>query len=229
MPFDPPDRPPRTPNEWGILAVLSAFFALFLLVELAREFEVAKLSAPFFLLSWVVLLVLHEFGHALAARLLGWRVERISIGTGRVRMERVVLGMPVEFRTMPLSGFVLPRPRDLRTPRLKECLVYAAGPGAELLAVALLALLAGTDTLLARSAEVGVIAMQSFCAAAILGALFNLLPLPHRIDGATAWSDGLGMMLCWRRSDEDYRRLRDGGTSDGPGQTAQSSAPPRSP
>lgn len=135
-PLDPPpDRPPGTPNEWGVLVILSFFFGLFLLLELAREFEVAKLSVPFFLIAWVFLLVLHEFGHALAARFLGWRVERISIGSGMVRYERSILGMPVEFRTLPLSGFVLPRPVDLTAPRLKQFLIYAAGPGIELLTV----------------------------------------------------------------------------------------------
>lgn len=207
---DSPDRSPQTPNEWGLLVVLSFFFGLFLVLELAQEFRMEKLSVPFFLLSWVVLLVLHEFGHALMARLLGWRVERISIGTGKIRWERLFLGMPVEFRTLPLSGFVLPRPVDLTAPRLKQCLIYAAGPGIELLAVVLLAWLVGTDRLLAASAHPGMIAMQSFCVAAIFGAGFNLIPLSHRTGGGTAWSDGLGMILCWRTTDEDYRRMRDG-------------------
>ncbi len=206
---DPPDRPPQTPNEWGLLAVLSFFFGLFLVLELAREFRIEKLSVPFFLLAWVVLLVLHEFGHAIAARLLGWRVERISIGAGRIRWERRFLGMPVEFRTLPLSGFVLPRPVDLRAPRLKQCLIYAAGPGIELLAVAFVACVVGADRLLAASAHPGMIAAQSFCVAALLGAGFNLIPLSHRSGGGAAWSDGLGMILCWRISDEEYRRMRD--------------------
>ncbi len=46
-----PDRAPQTPNEWGILVIISFFFALFLVLELAREFTVAKLSVPFFLIS----------------------------------------------------------------------------------------------------------------------------------------------------------------------------------
>lgn len=210
MPFDPPDRSPETPNEWGILVILSFFFALFLLVEIARDFEVPKLAAPFFLLSWIPLLVLHEFGHAFAARLLGWRVDRVCIGSGRTRLERRLFGMRVEFRTLPLSGFVSPRPVDLRHPRLKQCLVYAAGPGAELLAVALAVLLVGSETLLSRSFQPGIVAVQSFCVAALLGAALNLLPLTHRVEGGRAWSDGLGMILCWRITDDEFRRLRDG-------------------
>ncbi len=65
---------------------------LFLVIELAQEFTVQKLSVPFFLLSWVVLLLLHEGGHALMAWILGWRVERICIGAGRVRHQRRLRG-----------------------------------------------------------------------------------------------------------------------------------------
>jgi Zn-dependent protease len=205
-----PDRAPNTPNEWGILVIVSFFFGLFLMVELAHEFSIEKLSVPFFLIAWVILLVIHEAGHALMAGLVGWRVERIAIGCGRVRTERRILGVPVEFRTLPLSGWVLPRPLDLRAPRLKQCLICAAGPGIELLLVALIVLFLGGDRLLAASADPAVIAAQSFCVAAVFGALFNLLPFPHRTEKGVSWSDGLGMILCWRTSDEAYRRWRDG-------------------
>ena len=213
MLLDTPDRPPKTPNEWGVMIILSFFFGLFLILELAQNFTLAKLSVPFFLLSWVILLVLHEFGHALMARTVGWRVERISIGTGQVRASTTLLGMPVEFRTLPLSGFVIPRPVDLTAPRLKHFSIYAAGPGIELLAVAFIAMAIGSERLLSASAHPGMIAIQSFCVAAIFGAVFNLIPLPHRSADGWAWSDGLGMILCWRIRDEEYRRLRDEASS----------------
>jgi hypothetical protein len=204
-----PDRSPQTPNEWGILVILSFFFGLFLVIELAREFTVQKLSVPFFLLSWVVLLFLHEGGHALMAWILGWRVERICIGAGRVRHQRSFFGVPVEFRTIPLTGFVVPRPVDLRAARLKLSLIYSAGPGIELLAVGLLAILLGTDRLLSPSDAPAMIAVQSFCVAALLGAGLNLIPLPHATREGRAWSDGLGMIAAWGLRDEDLERLRD--------------------
>ncbi|HRQ90484.1 MAG TPA: site-2 protease family protein, partial [Bacteroidia bacterium] len=120
------------------------------------------MAVPFFLVSWVVLLVLHELGHALMARWLGWRVERISIGTGKVRMRIWTFDMPVEFRTIPLSGYVVPRPVDLAFPRLKHCLIYFAGPGIELLAVALIGFCVGFGTLLSPSSHLAMIVLQSF-------------------------------------------------------------------
>jgi len=201
-----PQRPPQNRNEWGILWIIGGFFGLFIAIDLLRDFGPAKLSVLFFLLSWVVLLAMHEFGHAAAARALGWSVRLVSIGSGRVRMRLWVAETPVEIRTIPLSGFVLPRPTDLRSPRLKQFLVFAAGPGIELLLVALLAWGFGVDTLLRRTPEVGLIAVQSFCVAALLGSFINLLPFPHRTGEGTAWSDGLGMVLCWTLPDEWFRR-----------------------
>jgi Zn-dependent protease len=205
-----PEKSPQTPNEWGILVILSFFFALFLVVELAQDFSIQKLSVPFFLVSWVFLLILHELGHALMAWLLGWQVRLISIGTGIIRYQRTILGTPVEFRTLPLSGFVLPRPRNLSSPRVKNFLIYAAGPGIELLLVAILVVLVGPARMLQRSPEIGFIAVQSFCIAALFGAIFNLIPFHHRTKDGVAWSDGLGMILCWKIPDESYRRQMEG-------------------
>lgn len=211
-PLIPPDRAPETPNEWGILVIFSSFFALFLVIELAQNFTPAKLSVPFFLISWVFLLILHEFGHALVAKLLGWEILLVSIGHGLVRARMTLWGTPVEFRTLPLSGFVLPRPGNLVAPRLKQFLIYAAGPGIELLAVAIIVVVIGPATMLSRSPEVGLIAAQSFCVAALFGAIFNLLPFPHPTAEGTAWSDGLGMILCWQIPDEEFRkRMADSG------------------
>ncbi|MDF1859765.1 MAG: M50 family metallopeptidase [Verrucomicrobiales bacterium] len=197
-----PDRPPQTKNEWGILVIISLFFGVFLVMELAKDFTPAKWSVPFFLLSWIALLFLHELGHALMARFLGWRVERICIGLGQVRSTSRILGMPIEFRTIPLSGYVLPRPADLIAPRLKQCLIFSAGPGIELLLVGLCVLIFGTEALLQRTNEVPIIAVQSFCVAALFGALLNLIPFPVETKEGTAWSDGLGMILCWKLPDE---------------------------
>jgi hypothetical protein len=125
--------------------------------------------------------------------------------------------VPVEFRTLPLSGHVIPRPLDLRIPRLKHFLIFAAGPGIELLLVTLIALFMGSDHLLAPSGNADMIAVQTLCVAAVIGAGFNLIPFPHANGmGGVSWSDGLGMILCWRTSTETYRQWRDGEKSKEP-------------
>lgn len=183
--------------------------------EIVRDFEVAKLSLPFFLISWVVLLVIHEFGHALMARAVGWKVDLISLGFGRIRRKTHILGMDIEIRTIPLSGFVRPRPLDLIAPQLKNFLIYAAGPGIEILLIIAIALLIGPSTLMNRSESIPLIATQSFCFAALFGAFFNLIPFPHRNDdGTQSWSDGLGMILCWTQPDSYYGEQVDATSED---------------
>lgn len=201
-----PDRGPETPNEWGVMVIISLTFAVMIGFELARDFSVAKLSGPFFLISWVILLVIHELGHALAAKFLGWHVDLVCIGTGKVRFRRRIFGMPVEFRTIPISGFAQPRPADLISPQLKQATIYAAGPGIELLLVAGIALFIGPGELLQRSSNVGIIALQSFCVAAIFGAGFNLIPFSHQTKDGIAWSDGLGMIMSWKIPTSEFER-----------------------
>lgn len=187
------------------------FIGLFT-AEIARDFRIAKLSLPFFLISWALLLIIHEFGHALMARAVGWRVDLISLGFGKIRRKLRILNMSVEIRTFPLSGFVRPRPLDLISPQLKNFLIYAAGPGIEILLVLIIAILLGPSTLLHRSDSILLIATQSFCLAALFGAFFNLLPLPHRNDdGSQSLSDGLGMILCWTLPDSYYAGQMDAG------------------
>lgn len=207
-PEDPPDRGPKSKNEWGVLFIISFFFGLLLVLELARDFSPAKWSVPFFLIAWVALLVLHELGHALAAALLGWKVRLISIGTGKVRVTITVRDVPIEFRTIPLSGFVIPEPTDLVSPRLKQFIIYAAGPGIELLTVGLAVAIFSWDGLMQRTQDVGVIAVQSYCVAAVFGAGMNLIPFSHKNANGAGWSDGLGMILCWKIPDKDFLKRK---------------------
>lgn len=194
-----PDRPPKNKAELATIILLSVFFFGCLGFAVFEDFTVYKLSVPFFLVSWAILLIIHEFGHALVAKALGWRVELVSIGTGKLLTTRRIFGMPTEFRAIPLSGFAVPRPTDLIQPQFKSFLIYAAGPGVELLLVSLIWYLMGSEQLLQRSPSIVTIALQSFCSAAIFGACINLIPLPiSSEDGKTRWTDGMGMIMSWR-------------------------------
>ncbi len=215
-----PQRDPETRSEKIVLWVFGLLFVGLMLVEVMRDYQPAKLSIPFFLISWPILLVLHEMGHALTARCLGWEVKLVSIGFGAVRWRTRWLGMPVEVRTFPISGFALPQPRDLIAPRLKTFLTYAGGPGVEIFLVLGLAIIFTPATLLTATDSVPIIATQSFCVAALMGIFFTLLPFPAEMeDGSQSWSDGLGMILCWRLPDEYFHRVVSG---DGGEETAPS-------
>lgn len=198
--FDPAPRLPLSPAERrALLAAFALFFGL-LAVELLRELTAAKLGLIFLILAWGPLLVIHELGHAIAARLVGWRVSEIVIGFGR-ELTRFQLGSTlVRLKAAPVEGYVLPSPNRLRSPRLESAFIYAAGPGAELVVLFGLYVLADGH-LFTRTDEPGLLALQGAAVAIGLGLFFNLLPLP--VGGGM--TDGLGILVSLVRPESHFR------------------------
>jgi len=103
--------------------------------------------------------------------------------------------------------------------RLKSALIYAAGPGAELLILGLAIAVLGWETVFNDSDAISLVALESLALVILVGAGFNLLPF--RTDGAV--SDGLGIVSSPFMSDEEielrlmtfemreFRRLLDAG------------------
>ena len=82
--------------------------------------------------------------------------------------------------------------------RLKSALIYAAGPGIELLLLAIMLVVLGNDYVFGGSNEIGQVAAQSLAIAILLGAGFNLLPFST----GGGVSDGLGILSSPFISDE---------------------------
>ncbi|MEM8955221.1 MAG: M50 family metallopeptidase [Verrucomicrobiota bacterium] len=213
MPNPHDDPSPLTRAQRDVYLFFLLTFLALVTIGVIDDFTPGKLAAPFFILSWAILLVVHELGHALMARALGWRVDLISLGFGKVRHTFRWWKMPVEIRTIPFSGFVIPRPLNLTLPKLKNCLIYAAGPGIEILLVLILLAILGTETMLTRTDSIPIIAAQAFSVAALTGALLNLIPISHNRSDDPANpspgnpSDGLGMILAWFLPLSHYQAL----------------------
>ncbi|MEM0896849.1 MAG: M50 family metallopeptidase [Verrucomicrobiota bacterium] len=206
-----PEKTPEGWEKWTTTIVGGVFIGL-ISAEIMIDYEPRKLGALFLLLAWGPLLFLHEAGHAIVAHWCGWNVERVVLGFGH-RMKRFTIGRTVvDVRAIPIEGFVLPTPRDLKSPRLRSTLIYAAGPVAEAVLLVLIIIMVGWDTLLTSTDHPGMIAVQATCVAIVMGLIFNLIPHTTQTGGGHSWNDGMGILWSHRLPDEYFRSLIEGAT-----------------
>ena len=73
-------------------------------------------------------IVPHELGHAVMARMLGWRVFQIVIGVGKPCLKWRWRGIQFDLRWLPLGGITLMAPAGNAWFRVKRFLSVLAGP-----------------------------------------------------------------------------------------------------
>ncbi len=199
------DKTPASKAEITFLVVISVIFLFMMSMEIITNYEPRKLGALLFVVFWIPLLFIHEFGHAIMAKVLGWRVRRIVIGFGKVLSTTRLLGAPMEIRSIPLEGFVQIAPKNLKLARLKHALIYFAGPGIELLVFfTIMQMLGGLEALFTINNDYTRIALQSFAFAALAGAVINLIPIGIITKDGSTPNDGLGIILCLFTTPTDY-------------------------
>lgn len=199
------DKKPASKAEKLFLVIISLVFLLMMTMEVITNYEPKKLGALLFVVSWIPLLFIHEFGHAITARILDWRVQRIVIGFGKKLMLTQFLGAPMEIRSIPLEGFVQIAPKNLKLARFKHALIYFAGPGIELLIFFLVVFfMGGFEQFFTINNDYLRIAMQSFAFAALAGAVINLIPVGIITRDGSTPNDGMGILLCLLSTEMDY-------------------------
>ena len=195
--LDPAPRLPVSRGERSVVLLLAIAFVALLGADLAHGFNIQKLGAVFVLAFWLPVLGFHALGHALAARLVGYRLMEIGVGFGRELGRFRVGSVRVLVRTLPLEGYVLAQPGSAHAARARRALVHLGGPLANLVLLGLLA-----PVLELRWVEpgdgIGLVAAQSLALSAALGALYALLP--YRAAGNP--SDGLALLECVFASSE---------------------------
>ena len=137
------------------------------------------------LMMWVVVIP-HEAGHAIAARLCGLPVIRATMGAGRRLFSVNVFGTTVDFHAFPLGGSVSLLPRNAPWLGTKLFLIFAAGPLVNL-GLLLLAIDLGEQAWQAERIEGGFAPVCVFIAANFLTVVGNLWPSrsgAHLTDGA---------------------------------------------
>ncbi|CAA6812123.1 MAG: Unknown protein [uncultured Thiotrichaceae bacterium] len=198
------DKNPLKPFEVIIIAILSAAFLFMMTMEILTDFSPRKLSVLLFLVSWIPLLFIHEFGHAIMAKIAGWKIIRISIGFGPRLLNTHAFGVPMEIRVIPLEGFVQTSPTTLHWVRTKNALIYFAGPGIELLIFFSILAVLGSEQMFTVTDNYLDIAIKSFAFAALAGAIINLIPIGIRTEDGTTPNDGLGILQCLFADSQSY-------------------------
>lgn len=201
------EKGPLTPGERNFTVFFATIVLALFVAEVVRDFKPIKLTILLILLIWIPLLALHEAGHAVVAALLGWYVGRVVIGVGRLVAKFRVGTAIVEIRLLPLEGYVLPQPRNLRAPRLKSALIYFAGPGAELLLLAIVAAILGPSTLLTHSENIGIMAAQALGVVVLFSAFCNLVPHAVDMPGGRVANDGLGIIRSFSLPDSHFAEM----------------------
>lgn len=173
----------------GFLVLLVTFVAL-----------VTTVNIGWLLLNFILLIVMawmtilpHEAGHALAARLMGFAVDRIVVGFGRKLTTVTLFGVPIEIHMYPTSGATHIAIRDVPYARWKWALIVLAGPLANLLLL-WLAVSAGSALWLSESIEHGPAPVSAFIAANLLILIGNLWPSYVASDTGKTPTDGAQLL-----------------------------------
>ena len=197
------------PTSFAEVATLYGFVGVFLLLmalEVFTNYEPRKMAAMMFILWWMPLVLLHEFGHAVMAYWLGWKVRRTVIGFGRVVYQGELFSAPLEVRMVPIEGFVQIAPDKTDGARWKNALIYFAGPGIELLLFFVILLALGVDNFFVIEDSYGKLALQSLAFAAAAGAIINLIPMGIITKNGDSPNDGAGIIRSLFSKDKDYQK-----------------------
>ncbi|MBI5831119.1 MAG: site-2 protease family protein [Armatimonadetes bacterium] len=178
-------RQARDARRLRRIVLLGGLFGLLLLGRAPAQGYLFLNLAVLLPLASFASLALHELGHALAARLLGFRVYSLTLGAGPSSLGMRLGGVDLMLRGLPVGGFTEAGTRSPRALRARVALFIAAGPLANLLVLAWLAP-HGAAGLMARLTG-GLAPEPLLLATNALSVVLSLLPCgwPRRADGPT--------------------------------------------
>lgn len=175
--------------------LFSLLISFFFFLEIVSDYEPRKFGAIIFFLAWMPLTFLHEFGHAVAARLVGWEVKEFVVGFGRILKEVQFRETKVELRAVPISGYMLPGYTEASWSRWKSAFVYFAGPASELLVFFGIYALMGFDKFLNTGDGLVELFFHGVALSALTSAVINLIPMSAITEEGETPNDGLGILL----------------------------------
>ena len=154
--------------------------------SVAPQSRVAQQLA-YFLILFVLIIPLHELGHAVAGGLVGFRIMSVVVGSGPPLAAFRALGVNVQINLLPLGGMTMGfARRNHDWVRLRQWIFTAGGPAANVLIYVVLRRLYGAGT--SDSEHHPIVATAAFVNWSILVA--NLIPF-RMAEGMK--SDGYGL------------------------------------
>ena len=188
------DAKPADRREKWLVLILVLVFLGGLSAELIQGNEPRKIATVFFLAWWLPLVLVHEIGHALMARLCGWHIARTVVGFGKVMYRGQLFSAPLEIRLFPIEGFVQMQAPNGKASRIKHALIYFAGPGIELLVFFSIVLMMGWANFFVIEDNYLKLIWQTLAYAALVGAVLNLIPTATITNEGETPNDGMGII-----------------------------------
>jgi hypothetical protein len=150
----------------------------------------------------------HELGHALAARALKLHVFQVVVGVGKKLFDCRILGVLVEFRTIPYGGYTLALPVEGQHFRIRHFVYALAGPVANLIVALVILGVAGWDRIADFRPHERISPWSLLFASNALIFISNLIPRAY--PSAMGWtvSDGLHLIRALTMKHEDIGDFR---------------------
>ncbi len=120
----------RNFEGWYQVAILIGGVAGYIMLWFNPESVLGRFLTILFLIDVFLILTIipHELGHAIAGRLLGWRVFAVVIGIGKQIFKFRLFGIIFSFHWLPVAGITQTAPTNTRWFRLKRFITFLAGP-----------------------------------------------------------------------------------------------------
>ena len=130
-------------SRWWWKAGMAAMGALLVQLRPHDHFGWLLLNLVWLDACFIIAVTAHEFSHAFAGHLVGFRIFRIVIGTGRTWWRGSLFGFDVEAKVFPFSGVAFGTPREWEQTPWRYAFFILAGPLANACLLGLVILVKG--------------------------------------------------------------------------------------
>ncbi len=163
-----------------------------------------------FYLMMFPLLIIHEFGHAVTARLLGFKIFSITIGYGEQLFQASVFGIKIKCNLYPFYGLTFAIPQDSKRSKLKMWLFVLGGPITHIIFILACLFIYQNDInslIFARGIASGFEPVKVLFYANVVLLLVNIIPRKVNSIGTGIYTDGFYLLKIPFAKKEKYAEL----------------------